>query len=230
MLLRVRMLTQKHVSTMTGHTEARQIYDTIRKSYFWPHTVSDVLNYVKHCRSWQRHWQASTHQLFWQLFCSISTLEFVAMGIIETLSKTRAGTTYIAVMMDLCSQLTGAIPTRTTRAADVVQYLISDGVISYVTPKRLLTEKRPQFAGNDSSVSEPRWQGSSSRLSPITHRQMDRPSGITRRLCTDFITILEDTEITATRLLSLWRTLIVHRLIWQRMKLHLDSRWRGSIL
>lgn len=145
--LRKAMLKLELYSTIFGHYGALHKYDTMRRSYYWPHIANYVYVYVQRCLSCQKYRQDPTHQRQLQPYLPATPLEFVAVDILGLLPKTKTSSGFIIVMTNRCSKLTRAIPTKKTTATDVAHILVEDWAVPYDVPIQLLTNNGPEFAG-----------------------------------------------------------------------------------
>lgn len=97
---------QWHCSLLAGHPEEWQMYDTMRREYYWLHMANDVYMTVRYLREciWyklsEKRWRP------FQLFSGRGRLKLVAIDIFGPLPKKLKGSQYVLVMKYSYSKLT----------------------------------------------------------------------------------------------------------------------------
>lgn len=133
--------------TVAGHPREKDIYESMRRLFYWPYMANDGYIHVEKCVECRRH---RRHPIYWKLlwdFLPKRHLEFVAIDILGPLSKTKLGNTPFVVITDRQSKLTGAIPTGKTTAAHIASILSAIWIMPYGMHNHILTDNGPRFAG-----------------------------------------------------------------------------------
>lgn len=83
--LRERMFHLSHYPTLAGHLGSRKMYDTMRRSLYWPHMANDEYKTLDSCHSFrkngghpahQRHLKLSHRNTLWKTSPSIYSEHF----------------------------------------------------------------------------------------------------------------------------------------------------------
>ena len=120
--LRSRILQISHHSKLAGHPGAIRMYNTLRRSYYWPSMSLDVYNTVRNCvHCAKQRVTLRKHANFLKLFPANHPNEYVAIDILGPLPRTRAGYQYILVITDRFSKLTQTCPLRVISAYQVAK-------------------------------------------------------------------------------------------------------------
>lgn len=133
----------KQNSTTQYNPWTRCIYDTMRRSLYWSHMANYVFYYVGICQSCKRHQQHPTHRLHLKLFPSEAPFQFVAMGILRFLLKTKTNNKCIVLMKERHSKLTRTIPSKQTTTTDLKRILVANWAVMFRISDRLLTVGSP---------------------------------------------------------------------------------------
>ena len=144
--LRPRVLNMAHYPKLAGHPGTRRMYDTMRRSFYWPLMANDIHKLVRSCQSCAKAKGAKhKHQHKLKLFPAAGPLEEVAMDILGPLPKSEAGNRFVLVITDRYSKMARAIPMQDTTTKDVAQVFVEHWVYPYGIPNKLLTDNGPQF-------------------------------------------------------------------------------------
>jgi hypothetical protein len=103
-----------------GHPGALRMFQTIRRTCFWPRTSEDVYETVRMCDVCARNRIAekrNTNPL--KLFPAKRPLESVAMDILGPIPRTKHGNSFLLVIADRYSNFTKTIPLRMVTALSV---------------------------------------------------------------------------------------------------------------
>lgn len=143
--LRQRILTLAHYTSIAGHLEQRQMYDTLQHNFFWPYMANDVYNAVDQCSSCARNRNRNQHKQPLQLFSPTQPLHFVAMNILCPLPKTTNGNQYVTVIKNSSSKRTWATPSPKTTSTHFANIFLHHWIVPYGIPSFLLTDNGTQF-------------------------------------------------------------------------------------
>jgi transposase InsO family protein len=144
--LRSRLLNLNHYPATAGHPGGKKMYQTMRKTFYWPGLSKEAYEVVKRCTECIQEQLASRPvrtQL--KLFPSSGPLEFVAIDILGPLPKTNQGHQYLLVISDRFTKLVRTIPLRRITSLMVAQSFSSGWVYIYGPPQVLLSDNGTQF-------------------------------------------------------------------------------------
>ena len=141
-----RVLYMEHYPPSAGHPGAHRMFQTIRRTFFWPRIAEDVYETVRNCDVCARNRIAEkrkTNPL--KLFPAKGPLESVAMDILGPLPRTKHGNRFLLVIADRYSKVTKTVPLRTVTALSVARAFCDHWAYVYGPPVSLLTDNGPQF-------------------------------------------------------------------------------------
>lgn len=121
------------------------MYDSKRKEFYWPRMTSDVYATVQDWRSCSQDCLYGKKQSLLKLFFPDHHLEFVRMGILRSLSKTKQRNQLVVVVTDRRTKLTKAITTTKAITALVARIFLEHLVANFLILSKLLTDDGPQF-------------------------------------------------------------------------------------
>jgi hypothetical protein len=110
----------EHYPPSAGHPGAHRMFQTRRRTCFWPRIAEDVYETVQMCDVCARNRIAEkreTNPL--KLFLAKGPLESVEMDILGPLPRTKHGNRFLLVIADRYSKVTKTIPLRTVTALSV---------------------------------------------------------------------------------------------------------------
>jgi transposase InsO family protein len=142
----VRLLFLEHYPPAAGHPGSHRMFQTIRRSFFWPQMVEDVAETVRQCDLCARNRiseKRRTNPL--QLFPAKGPLESVAMDILGPLPRTKHGNCLLLVIADRYSKVVKTVPLRTVTALVVARAFFDHWAYTYGPPVSLLMDNGPQF-------------------------------------------------------------------------------------
>jgi Integrase zinc binding domain len=105
------LLYLEHYPAASGHPGAYHMFQTIRRTFFWPKIVEDIYETARQCDACARNRiseRKHTNKL--QLFHAKSPLESVAMDILGPLPRTKHGSRFLLVISDRFSKVTKTVP------------------------------------------------------------------------------------------------------------------------
>ena len=144
--LQSRVMYLSHYPVTAGHPQGSKMYDTLRRTHYWPRMYRDVFDYAKGYRACAlARGTRYKSQRPLRLFAPKAPLDFVAMDLLGPFKKTDHGSTYVLVITDRFSKLVRAIPMKSTTAPQVADAFIEHWVIPYGMPRHMLTDNGPQF-------------------------------------------------------------------------------------
>jgi Integrase core domain/Integrase zinc binding domain len=122
------------------------MFQTVRKTFFWPRIAEDVYETVRQCDLCARNRiseKRKTNPL--KLFPANGPLKSVAVDILGPLPRTKHGSRFLLVISDRYSKVTKTVPLRTVTALSVARAFCDHWAYVYGPPVSLLTENGPQF-------------------------------------------------------------------------------------
>ena len=144
--LRQRALLLAHYPVLAGHPGGSRMYQTLRRTFYWPSMAMDVYNNVRHCTSCAKERiSLRKHASYLSLFPAQNPLEFVAIDILGPLPRTSNGNRYHLVITDRFSKIGQTIPLRKTTAETVARAFCEHWVFIYGPPAKLLYDNGGQF-------------------------------------------------------------------------------------
>ena len=145
--LRARLLGMSHRSVLAGHPGQTRMYDSMRKTYYWPQMTADIAAVIRNCRKCaQNRLRLSKRSNKMALFPASKPLEDVAIDLLGPLPKTLSGNRHLLVISCRFTKLTQLVPLRTITAYHVAVAFCTHWVFKYGPPKTLLSDNGTQFA------------------------------------------------------------------------------------
>ena len=144
--LQPRVLYLGHYPILAGHPKTSRMYDSLRRKYYWPRMMDDVIQTSTDCRpcAEARGTRFKTQKPM-KLFPAGKPLDFIAMDLLGPFPTTETGSTNILVITDRFSKLAQVTPLSSTTASAVANAFVENWVIPYGMPSFLLTDNGPQF-------------------------------------------------------------------------------------
>jgi len=144
--LRPRVLYLTHYPPTAGHPGGRKMYQTLRRTYYWPSMALESYSYLRSCYKCTQEQLASKHARSpMKLFPASGPLEYVAIDILGPLPRTKQGNQYLLVIADRFSKLVRTVPLKRITALSVAQAFANEWVCVYGPPLYLLSDNGTQF-------------------------------------------------------------------------------------
>ena len=144
--LRPRVLSLSHHSLLAGHPGQTRLYNTLRRTYYWPHMAADAFATVRNCQRCARNRiKLRKKTNFLKLFPATKPLDSLAMDILGPLPKTKKGNEYLLVICCRFSKLTQVIPLRTISSYNLAVAFCSHWVFKYGTPRHMTLDNAQYF-------------------------------------------------------------------------------------
>lgn len=122
------------------------MYYTLRREYFWPKMVSDVILNVRNYQDCiQLRKQHLKHQSPMKLFLTTEPLAFVAMELLGPLQITARWNFFFLVVADRSTKTTRCIPLRNTTEDTITAAFLKYCAYAYGVPHYVLKENRKQL-------------------------------------------------------------------------------------
>ena len=122
------------------------MYQTLRRTFFWPSMTPDAYQTVRQCSSCTRERTTlRKHATYLSLFPAQVPLEFVAIDILGPLPKTTDGHIHVLRKTDCCSKMVRTILLKNITAATVAKAFCEHLVFQYGPPAHLLSDNGGQF-------------------------------------------------------------------------------------
>jgi hypothetical protein len=142
------ILREAHDSAYSIHPGSTKMYKDLKTRYWWNGMKRDVAEYVALCDTCQR--VKAEHQRLAGLLQPLKILEWkweeIRMDFIVGLPRTQAGYDSIWVIVDRLTKVAHFIPVKTTYSgAKLVELYISQMVCLQGVPKKIVSDKGPQF-------------------------------------------------------------------------------------
>ena len=145
-VLRSRILLLAHYPRLVGHPGGTRMYQTLRRTFYWPSMALDVFNTVRQCSACAKErLSLRKHSKFLKLFPAQRPLEFVAIDILGPLPRTKNGYKYLAVITDRYSKFTQTVPLRNVTAWTLAKAFCDHWAFIFGPPKYLLSDNGGQF-------------------------------------------------------------------------------------
>lgn len=142
------LLFHGYCPRLARHSETGEMYAVLRRTYYWPLLTSDGHELVPKCESRRRHRPSPKYQRWLQLFSRSKSLEFVAINILEPLTKPKQGNWFIIVITDRSSKLTRPIPIPNKTAPHAAVVVLENRIINHDVFNIIMTDDGPQFVSN----------------------------------------------------------------------------------
>jgi hypothetical protein len=155
------------------------MFQTIRKTFFWPRIAEDVYETARQCDLCTRNRiseKMKTNPL--KLFPANGPLESVSMYILGLLPRTKHGNRFLLVISDRYSNVTKTVPLQIVTVLSVARAFCDHWAYVYGPLVSLLTDNGPQFSSKFSKLYAEGWEFRRSLQRPIIHRQMGRSNDI----------------------------------------------------
>ncbi len=140
-VLKAKVLHIHHYARLAGHPGGRKLYQTIRRSMYWPALAVDCYATSRRCSTCARNrikLRKNVTEL--QLFPAKAPLESVAIDVLGELIKTARGHEYLLVITDRFTKLTKTVPMKGISAAEVAKHFVNEWVFNYGPPKDLIAD------------------------------------------------------------------------------------------
>ena len=145
-ILRPRILLLAHYPRLAGHPGGTRMYQTLRRTFYWPSMALDVFNTVRQCSPCAKErLSLRKHSKFLKLFPAQRPLEFVAIDILGPLPRTKNGNKYLAVITDRYSKFVQTVPLRNVTAWTLAKAFCDHWAFVFGPPKYLLSDNGGQF-------------------------------------------------------------------------------------
>ena len=144
--LRPRVLHLTHHSLLAGHPGQTRLYNTLRRTYYWPHMAADVFATVRNCgRCAKNRILLRKRTNYLRLFPATRPLESVAIDVLGPLTKTKKGHRYILVMTCRFSKLTQVVPLKTITSYNIALAFCTHWVFKFGPPQHLVLDNAQNF-------------------------------------------------------------------------------------
>lgn len=144
--LRQRVLLLSHYPRMAGHPGGSRMYQTLRRTFYWPSMGLDVYNTVRQCVSCAKERiSLRKHSSLLKLFPATRPLEFVSIDILGPLPRSSGGHRYLLVITDRYTKFVRTVPLRAITALTVAKAFCEHWVFAYGPPVCLLSDNGGQF-------------------------------------------------------------------------------------
>lgn len=130
---------------IAGQPGQRNIYDALRRSYYWPHMANDIYTTVSKCENCVPNGNRDLHRNKLNLYPAASPLKFFATNILGPLPMTTQRNKYVLEVTDRYSKATRAISTPKTILANIAKLFPDHRIVSFEIPAYLLTDNGPRF-------------------------------------------------------------------------------------
>ena len=118
--LRRQALLLAHYPRLAGQPGGSRMYQTLRRTFYWPSMAHDAYHTVRHCFSCSREGiTLRKHATYLSLFPAKAPLEYVPIDILGPLPKTTDGHRYLLRITDRYSKMVLTIPLKNITAATV---------------------------------------------------------------------------------------------------------------
>ena len=145
-ILRSRILLLAHYPRLAGHPGGTIMYQTLRRTFYWPSMALDVFNTVRQCAPCAKErLSLRKHSRFLKLFPAVRPLEFVSIDILGPLTKSKRGNKYLVVMTDRYSKFVQTVPLRNITAWTLAKAFCDHWVFVFGPPKYILSDNGGQF-------------------------------------------------------------------------------------
>ena len=111
--LRPRVLNFAHHTILAGHPGQTRKHRHIRETYYWPLMAADIYKNIRNCTTCAKNrvkLRKRAHPL--RIFPATRPLEFLAIDILGSLTKTKKGHRFLLVMSERFSKLNHFVPLR----------------------------------------------------------------------------------------------------------------------
>ena len=144
--LRRQALLLAHYLRLAGHPGGSLMYQTLRRTFYWPSMALDAYHTVRQCSSCTRERiTLREHATYLSLFPAQAPLEYVAIDILGPLPKTTDGHRYLLCITDRYSKMVRTIPLKNITAATVAKAFCEHWVFHCGPPAHLLSDNGGQF-------------------------------------------------------------------------------------
>jgi len=146
---RERVLTLEHHATVAAHPGMNQMCYTMRKAYYWPSMLTDILPTITKCTTCAQNLLAlRQHTTHLTLFPATEHLTELSVDIFGPIPASKKKTRFVLVVTDLFAKPTKCVAFRRNTAMSVASAIIDAWVSAYGPPDRILSDQGPQFMSN----------------------------------------------------------------------------------
>ena len=144
--LRSRLLLLAHYPRSVGHPGGTRMYQTLRRTFYWPSMALDVFHTVRQCSACAKERVSlRRHARFLKLFPAKQPLEFVSIDILGPLPRSQSGNKYLLVISDRYSKYTKTVLLRSISSWTVAKAFCEHWAFVFGPPKLLLSDNGGQF-------------------------------------------------------------------------------------
>ena len=144
--LRMQVLLLAHYPRLAGHPGGSRMYQTLRRTFYWPSMALGAYHTVRQCSSCTRERiTLRKDATYFSLFPAQAPLEYVAIDILGPLPKTTNGHRCLLCITDRYSKMVRNIPLKNITAATVAKAFCEHWVFQYGPPAHLLSDNGGQF-------------------------------------------------------------------------------------
>ncbi|GIL63544.1 hypothetical protein Vafri_17512, partial [Volvox africanus] len=114
------ILARFHEDPLAGHPGSTRLVELVRRSFWWPHLVTDAENFVRTCSLCQRNKALSGkgRGLLQPLPVPDAPWESVSMDFVVVLPKTEGGYDSVLVMVDCLTKMVHLAPCTSSCTAE----------------------------------------------------------------------------------------------------------------
>ena len=122
------------------------MYQTLRRTFYWPSMALDVYHTVRQCSSCSlERITLRKHATYFSLFPVQAPLEYDAIDILGPLPETTDGHRYLLCITNRYSKMVRTIPLKNITAATVAEAFCEHWVFHYGPPAQLLSDNGGKF-------------------------------------------------------------------------------------
>ena len=146
--LRLKILREAHEGPLASHLGYHKMYESLKKSFFWPKMKKDALEFAKQCLVCQKikAKRVKLPGMLQSLDIPEMKWECVSMDFVTGLPSVSGGYDSIFVVVDKLTKVAHLIPVKKTFAtSDVAKVFIKEVVWSHGFPRRIISDRDSKF-------------------------------------------------------------------------------------
>lgn len=148
---RLDILKECHASDTSAHLGVFKTYKRLSLRYFWPRMYEDVLNFVKQCdtcHAYKFSQNPPAGLMGDPKICS-RPFETISIDLVGPLPRSRAGYTFIFVVVCCFTKYVMLFPLRRAVAKTIAQRLEEDVFLKHGVPRTVIADNGTQFTGSE---------------------------------------------------------------------------------
>ena len=128
-----------------GHNGTARTYMLLKRTYYWKGMKTDVSNYVKQCKLYQKQNILPVKYVSGHFSAPMAPMEFISMDLIGDFTPSSKGNKYALTVICMLTGYTFCIPIPSKKASDVITAYIDNIYSKFGGSKKILSDNGTEF-------------------------------------------------------------------------------------